>query len=1149
MLRGMSLSKPTLAPEQSELGPYVLHEMLGEGGMGVVYRGEHRDTGEAVALKTVRGASSSMLASIRREIHALRRLLHPGVVRIVAEGVGDGLPWYAMELLRGQTLRDLLGACSREGGAARPLESTLTPLRRLCSPLAYLHGNGLVHRDLKPENVFLRPNGQPVLVDFGISARFGGARGREVLEEGGGVVGSEAYMAPEQILGERVDARADLYALGCILYEAVTGRPPFIMRRGGASVLHQHLRQVPVPPSRLVEGVPAELDALVLRLLAKQPRERLGYAEDVERALAALGAESGEPVARPRPQPYLYRPDFSGRVEVMRRLGKELEAAARGRGGRVFIGGESGVGKTRLALELATEATYRRLAVVTGECVPLGVGGGTEVHAAPLHPFRPLLLAISDRCREGGAAEVERLLGPRGRVLAAYEPTLARLPGAHLLPEPPPLPPAEARARVLSSLRDTLFAFAEPRPLLLVLDDLQWADELTLQFLQELKPEHLEARGVLLVGTYRVDELGSVLSGAVRAPGAVDLRLLRLDAASTEEMVLGMLALRQAPGAFVSALVQHSSGNPFFIAEYLRAAMGEGLLTRSSTGEWRLEGPGTGADSVHLPLPHSISELIERRLAGLGEDGRALARLAAVLGREVDGRVLAVAGALEETAVMEAIDELRLRQVLEEVGDGRLRFIHDKMREVAYGRIPTGQRVELHHRVAEALEQHHAGAPDFARHTPELAHHWSQAGIHGRASHYFALAGDQARAAYANAEAISFYEAALREASLQRETGASPRDLELPALDRVLESLGDVRTLAGRQTEAREAYLEALARVPPEERIRRASLHRRTGKALQTHHQYPPAFEAYAAAEAALGEAPESPEHLRADWWQEWGQLQSERLTVYYWMAQLEEMRALVERVRPIFEAHGMPRQRARFYNALVQLQLRGERYRVSAETVSHAHAFLRAIQEVGSEQELSDARCVLGVVLFAHDRFAEAEEHLAAALSVSERFGNVTQQARILTYLTLVHRLRGRVEETRSYAGRSLAMALAGKMEDYIGAARANQAWVAWRQGERSEAELAGREALRRWQSLSLVYPLQWMARWPLLALDLEHQRLPEALEHARALVEPRQQRLPETLQGSLTSALTRWEAGDPEAARAHLVQARDTARHLHHL
>ena len=211
-------------------GPYTAAGVLGAGGMGVVYRAVHTTSGERVALKTVAVGSEHELASIRREIHTLRRLRHPGVVRIVAEGVCDGVPWYAMDLLEGETLRTRLERLSARdlGGPPGPLDLLL----RTAEVLAFVHSEGVVHGDLKPENIFLRPGDRPVLVDFGLAWRVPGPLGREVLEDLSRVTGTPAYMAPEQIRGEPIDARADLYALGCILFELLAGRPPFIGAAG-----------------------------------------------------------------------------------------------------------------------------------------------------------------------------------------------------------------------------------------------------------------------------------------------------------------------------------------------------------------------------------------------------------------------------------------------------------------------------------------------------------------------------------------------------------------------------------------------------------------------------------------------------------------------------------------------------------------------------------------------------------------------------------------------------------------------------------------------------------------------------------------------------------------------------------------------------
>jgi serine/threonine protein kinase len=436
------------------IGPYRLEGLLGRGGVGAVYRAVHLQTGQLAALKALEQPVAALLPTIRREVAALARLRHPGIVRVLQSGSHQGMPWVALELVEGATLRryvqsiEALGFATPEtetqpatglGSDPGPAESQATPqaqtdlsgsrpslppgrlhailslLRRICAPLAYLHGEGLVHRDLKPENILVRPDGRPVLVDFGLIAEFAGRLSRETLVVETGTSGTLRYMAPEQLQGRLLDARADLYALGCILYELLTGRPPFPGLQP-QQVVWGHLHTPPRRPSELMEGLPAELDELVLRLLAKEPRERLGHADDVAAALAALGAEDGW--EGPQVRPYLYRPELAGREEVLRELEARLEALQAGgsgaRGGLVLLGGESGVGKSRLALELGRRAERRGLLVLTGECLPAGEGegesgvgseqqaGSSPVSRLPSHPG--LCTRCASRCRPSPTA-------------------------------------------------------------------------------------------------------------------------------------------------------------------------------------------------------------------------------------------------------------------------------------------------------------------------------------------------------------------------------------------------------------------------------------------------------------------------------------------------------------------------------------------------------------------------------------------------------------------------------------------------------------------------------------------------------------------------------------------------------------------------
>jgi eukaryotic-like serine/threonine-protein kinase len=1162
------LGKPSPVPLPASIGPYRILGVLGRGGMGVVYRGEHVETGEPAAVKTVRAHVEAALSSIRREVHALGRLRHPGIVRIVDEGVSAGLPWYAMQLLEGSTLRDWIGDAWRYSGlegasptvelsrtqpalgpppggapwatleaaetervrrrAAPSLAVLLSLARRLCSPLTFLHGSGLVHRDLKPENIFVREDGRPVLVDLGIATRFGGTRGREELEADDRVMGSVAYMAPEQIRGELVDARADLYALGCILYECVTGRPPFTGSQG-TSILYQHLLDAPVPPAKRAHGVPEALDRLVLQLLEKRPQDRLGYADDVAAALAALGAEG--PLESELPaRAYLYRPEFTGRAEAMATLDAALGRLERSsRGGLVLVRGESGVGKTRLSMEMARAATQLDLTVITGQCA-----AGETGAAAPLHPLRPLLLTVADRCAETSFLEGQRILGPRGKVLAAYEPALLDVLDRGGLTEPPPVPPEVARARVIDSLKTTLFELAKLERVVIVLDDLQWADELSLSFLAALAASGLGERAILLVCTYRMEETRPEIDALAQSKDAVSLTLERLDAASVGGMVSGMLALRQPPATLLDFLMSRSSGNPFFVAEYLHAAIAEGMLARDAAGRWQFNERGVTADALAaLPLPETLAELLDRRLGRLDADQRAMVAWAAVLGRELDGDLLASA---DDTGAMEAIEALRVWQILEETPGGRLRFVHDKIRELVYGRLDPAERRALHRRAGEAIEVRAALDPDAAA---TIAHHFAQADVPDKASRYFARAADRARAKYANREAIASYRSAIAAGRAARAAGTPAATLD--ALTALHERLGEVLALVGQRRDARDALCEALEELRGDPRVERARLLSKLARTWETEHLHGEALRVYDEAEAVLGASPEAAGEPETSWWTQWVELQVERVWVHYWLADVAGMTAHVERARPEVERRGTPAQRARFFQALAHGDLRRERYALSMDTVALMRASVAAAEETGDDGTLAYARFVLGFTLIFSGTLDEAGAPLRAALDGAVHTGDLALQARCLTYLTVLHRLRGDVDGTRAFALRAFAVALDLGMHDYLGVAYANLGWSAWRDGDRALAVRETESALAHWAKLApkFAYPLQWMARLPGVALALDRGALEAAVAHAQVMLDPPQHRLPEAVLGPLGEATRAWERGDAERAATALREA----------
>lgn len=800
----------------AHIGPYEIIDRIGEGGMGVVYRGRDSTSGACVAVKTARSENRHALSSLRSEIEALARIRHASIVRILDHGAKDGVPWYAMELLEGETWEDYKiilwpplfeagppsqgqsagesqafdATVPRRGarastpapvpaaeqsvvdttirysgerraqikpkaGAGQLLE-VLSRARKLCTALTVLHEAGFVHRDLKPSNVFL-VDGRPVLTDLGIVSRFRGAVGRERIEVSGRLMGTVRYMAPEQAQGQLVDARADLYAFGMMLFETITGRLPFSASTADAwleAVLHK-----PAPAlSAFVEDVPPELDELVASLLRREPRERIGHADDVARMLELLGAEP-DALAPSSTRTYLYRPQMAGRESPRLVLEQAIARTQMGLGELVLIGGESGVGKTVLASEAAREATLRGLSVVTGECLPINLGNYTAVdlQSSPLHPLRPLLEHTVDLCQTGGEAITQRLLGEgRGKVLAAYEPSLAQLPGvaAQSIQE---LPGELAQRRLLETMKVLLQSLVlETGPLLLLIDDLQWADEITRTLLAYLADGDLATMKVLIVGTYRADEVQPSLAELRDRSSVRRIDLERLDEQSVGSMVSDMLALRQPPPGFVAFLTRHSEGNPFFVAEYLRLAAAEQLLRRED-GHWTFEVDEDTAEAYQrLSLPDSLKDLVERRLKGLSKRARDLLEVASVLGRETDRALLVAVAGGDDDAMDDAIGQLVVRQILE-AESGVFRFAHDKLRETTYAAIPEARRRDLNRAAAVAMESR-ATSPDDPVDHGRLAHFWSEAEVWPKAVDALEKSAQSALQEYANEQAIGIFQ-------------------------------------------------------------------------------------------------------------------------------------------------------------------------------------------------------------------------------------------------------------------------------------------------------------------------------------------------------------------------------------------------------
>ncbi len=771
-----------------KIGDYEIIDKLGQGGMGVVYRARHTSTRRLVALKTLYEFEPGFLEYIRHEVEILAQLDQPGIIRILDSDMRSSQPWYAMEFISGRTLREFfnrgagngswwserldersVGAPERVSDQPEPasrtssaekktlsagqVRSIIEMARKICRPLAFLHSRGIIHLDLKPENILVRADDLPVIVDFGLASMMWNVWNRDVVESYCRGIGTIAYMAPELVNGEGFDSRADLFSLGCILYELLTGRLPFYKKE---KISGKTLKQTVTPLSEVVNGVPEELDTLVMKLLNKRPEVRVGYAVEVEEMLAAIVGDSAH-FSESEYRLYLHRPGFKGRKSAWKRVDRILIQAMLGKGEFTLIGGESGIGKTRFAVEVANYARKHGFQVLIGDHSPLAETG-EEAQKLALYTFRKPLRRMRELCLKGGYGKFRDVLTEHADILSDFEPALVDLVPRDHRCATQVLPQAEARIRICHSLYSVFSELSRIRPLLLILDDLQWADSLSLEFIESFfSGAPIRCLPIVVLATFRTEEPIPEIRRMEKNNPRILLEGVTAD--ESYEIISGMLNNSDLPPVIVQALIKHSEGNPFYIAEYLRSCVDENILIRSRF-KWRFSAEyiRDNLDSSQAVLPEfpaGLQRMIEHRLRFTDETQKEILRIASVFGREFPLKILAAVYGTDHSKLMEAIRELTRRQIIKETAPGIFRFAHDRTLKAVYSAVQAPLRKQLHRRCAEVIT---ARFPEFERkHYPEMAQHWEIAGNGHKAAKYYLKCAMNSSAGFAVSEAENYF--------------------------------------------------------------------------------------------------------------------------------------------------------------------------------------------------------------------------------------------------------------------------------------------------------------------------------------------------------------------------------------------------------
>jgi predicted ATPase len=739
------------------VGPYEIVSQLGAGGMGEVYRARDPRLDRDVALKVIRralsvgdGAQSDALDRLLREAVLASALNHPNIVTIYETGVVGADRYIAMELVEGITLR-------KAAADGLPLSRAIGVARQVSEALAVAHAAQIVHRDIKPDNVMLRPDGYVKLLDFGLArvqpqAVAAGSTGP--VTEAGTILGTVAYMAPEQARGEPVAPEADVFALGVLLYELVAGRHPF-QAPSQLGTLHALMWDTPEPPSILNPEIPRAIDQLIVEMLHKDARLRPGAGEVMYRlALAhdssiavALSAVS---VAQPRK---VASRDVVGRDVEMDALMHEFGRAQRGKGRLVVVSAEAGMGKTTLLDAFVAQLSE------SDEPVRIGRGRCSE-RLAGSEAYLPVLEALDGLQRHehlGSLSRLIRALAPSWYV-QIMPPSENDSSAARLAADTA----SGSQERLKREIAALLEEVGRMQTVVLCFDDLHWADPSTTDLLGYLA-RRIDSTRLLIVATCRPSDLAQAKHPFL----ALELDLLArgmcrevtpgsLDLASVSRYLTLQFPEHAFPDGFAGMLHQRTEGHPLFMADLVRDLRRRQII-RQQDGRWLLT---EDVSAIERELPQSVRSAVQRKIEALDDSDRRLLGAASVQGIDFDTAAIAAALRLPDDEVEDRLEKLEREHALVRFVDEweapdrtltlRYRFAHQLYHGAFYDSLRGTRRVSLSRALAEQLVARVGDEACDCAAPLALLFETARDGV--RAAHYWNLAAQAAARLYAHDE-------------------------------------------------------------------------------------------------------------------------------------------------------------------------------------------------------------------------------------------------------------------------------------------------------------------------------------------------------------------------------------------------------------
>ncbi len=797
-------------------GRYEIIEELGRGGMGRVYRVEDTKINEEIALKLIKpeiSVDQNTIERFRNELKIARKIAHRHVCRMFDLGEDHGTHYITMEYVPGEDLKNLIRRVGR-----LDTDTIIKVGKQVCGGLSEAHRLGVVHRDLKPANIMIDKEGNARIMDFGIarSLRTEGVTGSGIM------IGTPQYMSPEQAEAGEIDHRSDIYSLGILLYEMVTGAVPFV-GDSALGIALKHKTEAPADPRELNPKASDELCGLILKCLEKDREQRF---QGVEELLSEFrNIQEGLPTStgiRLPQQPAFMResegeaepegPVFVAREEELTRLAKFTERALVGNGQVVFVKGEAGCGKTALIQEFARRAQEQHpdLIVAGGKCnAHTGIGDPylpfiellglltgdvaakwdagiiTREHAVRLWQLTPhAALAIWEHGQDlidtfvPGAALVERTQAASTVFLNWLEKLKKVVERKSALPADSMLQQSSLFAQYTRILQ----ALSRRQPLLLVLDDLQWIDAGSASLLFHLG-RSISGSRLLVVGAFRSDEVALGREGDRHPLESIvhefkrDFGDIEIEVGKTEGRAFVDALIDSEPNRleeeFRSTLFRQTKGHALFTIELLRNMQEGGFIQKDAEGIWAV-GPELNWEA----LPARIDAVIDERMSRLTDWLREVLTVASVEGEEFTAEVIAQR---QDTEVRELVKSLsseldKRHHVVTAKGIRQLKarrlslylFQHILFQRYLYNGLDEIERSLLHGEVGHILEALYGEQADEI--SLKLARHFHEAGETANAIKYFHKSGERAVRVSANQEAIQHFRQALKLLETQPES-------------------------------------------------------------------------------------------------------------------------------------------------------------------------------------------------------------------------------------------------------------------------------------------------------------------------------------------------------------------------------------------